>query len=269
MASAAQRTENSTTLRVLARGGYAASGVIHMLIGALAITVVFGDGSAEADQVGVLKRLASFPLGLAALWAIASLLGALGVFHLVHGFALRRRDQAKRWGRRFAEWGQGTAFIVMAGSTVAIATGARPDPDESTQDVSRGLLTAPGGLVLLMLIGLGVVVTGVVWVVMGSRRSFRKKLSLPKRPWRSLILALGSVGFISKGLAFGVIGVFLVIAGIEQDPSAAGALDAAFSRLRELPGGEWLLAGMGAGFIAYGVFCMFRARFADLSGARE
>nr|WP_200331526.1 DUF1206 domain-containing protein [Leucobacter sp. L43] len=262
--SAARRTESTTTFRALARGGYVATGIVHGLIGVLAIALVVRQGRAEADQVGALTSIAEAPFGLAGLWAVALLLFALGIFHIVDGFALSRNSRKQRWGRRLAEWGQGIAFCVMGGIATAIAVGARPDPDRTTRDASRGLLTLPGGTVLLVLVGLGVAGVGIAWIWMGVSRSFRKQMELPSGRAGHAIAALGAVGFVSKGGALLVVAVLLAAAGVRGDSSSAGALDSAITSLYDLPGGPVWIVLIGAGFLAYGVFCFFRARFAKL-----
>ncbi|KTR81407.1 DUF1206 domain-containing protein, partial [Leucobacter chromiiresistens] len=60
------------------------------------------------------------------------------------------------------------------------------------------------------------------------------------------------------------IAVPLAGAGFSGDSSSAGALDSAITSLYDLPGGPATIVGIGVGFLAYGVFCLFRARFADL-----
>ena len=67
--SAARQVEASPLVRALARGGYAASGAVHVLIGLLVLTLAFGV-SGEADQSGALRAIAGAPLGLAVLWII-------------------------------------------------------------------------------------------------------------------------------------------------------------------------------------------------------
>ncbi|WP_336660765.1 DUF1206 domain-containing protein [Leucobacter sp. USHLN153] len=262
--AAAQKTEQTTTFRVLARGGYVATGLVHGLIGGLAFGIVVRRGSAEADQIGALTAIAEAPLGVAALWAVAALLLALGVFHIVHGFSVERSSRTKRWGRRIAEWGQGAAFCFMGGVAVAVVLGARPDPDKTAEDASRGLLTFPGGPVLLVIAGLGVAAVGAVWVYMGVRRSFRKQLQLPHGAAGKAISALGAVGFIGKGAALLVVGFIIGFAGLHRDSESAGALDAAITSLYGWPGGPGAIVAIGAGFIAYGIFCLFRARYAEL-----
>ncbi len=261
--SAARSAEASTPLRVLARGGYVANGLIHVIVGVIALAVAWS-GRGETDQAGAFAAIAAAPLGFAGLWALAVLLWALGVYHAIHGVALRIESRAKRWRRRLAEWGQAVLFLGMGVIATAVALGARPNPDKSAEDASRDLLTIPGGPLLLALAGVAIGVSGVVWIVMGARRSYRERVALPSGSAGHAISSLGAVGFVSKGVALLVVGALLMIAAFLHDPDPAGGLDAAIESIRTLPFGPVLVTAVGIGFLAYGVFCGFRARYARL-----
>ncbi len=49
---AGRRAANSTAVRVLARAGLAARGVLYMIIGWIAVEVAFGHSRQQADQTG-------------------------------------------------------------------------------------------------------------------------------------------------------------------------------------------------------------------------
>ena len=68
----------------------------------------------------------------------------------------------------------------------------------------------------------------------------------------------------SKKLAAGFGLVLLLVAAVKVDPEAAGGLDAAIQTLLGLAFGPWLVGAVGIGFIAYGVFCLFRAKYARI-----
>jgi len=260
---AARSVESSPVVRGLARGGYAANGVVHLLIGILVLTLAFG-GTGEADQSGALRAIAGAPLGVVVLWLIAVLLCGLALYHLIEGFVLRDQTPAKTWGRRISEWGQAVIFAALGVVAGSVALGARTDANESAEGASRDVLTLPGGALLLGLVGLGIAAGGVAFVVMGVLRSFEKKMSIPSGGVGPFVKALGIAGYIAKGVALAIVGVLLVVAAVTADASQAGGLDDAFDKLRSLFLGPLLVGLVGVGFIAYGVFLFFRARFARL-----
>ena len=261
--SAARDAEAITPLRWLARGGYVANGLVHLLVGVIALVIAWR-GRGESDQAGALVAIASLPLGFLALWAIAVLLAVLGIYHAIHGVALRIDDRRTRWTRRTAEWGQAGVFLAMGGFAAFVALGARPDPDQSVQDASRTVLSMPGGWLLLGAVGLGIGIGGIAWIIMGLRRSYRKQIDLPTGTTGHVISALGVIGFVAKGVALVVVGVLILAAALQHDPELAGGLDDAIQAIRALPFGNLMVGVIGAGFLLFGIFCMFRARYARL-----
>ncbi|WP_344052767.1 DUF1206 domain-containing protein [Microbacterium lacus] len=264
----AREVERSAPLRALARGGYAANGLLHILIGAIAVIVAFG-GDGASDQSGALMAIAAVPFGFILLWTAAITLGALAVWQLVDGILQRApADNAtgffSKWGRRIGAWGQAAIFGALGLIAAAVALGARVDAESAAEAASAGLLSIPGGSVVLVLAGIGIGIGGIAFIVMGVRRSFRDKVDIPDEGPGRGIAGLGLIGFVAKGIALGIVGVLLVIAAVDADADTAGGLDGALQALLRLPLGPMLVAIVGAGFIAYGVFCLFRARFARL-----
>lgn len=263
MKSAARDAESSAPLRTLARGGYAANGVVHLLIGVIVFSIAVG-GSGDSDQAGAFLAIAAAPMGFVGLWALAVLLWALGVWHLLEGVIASRASDVKKWGVRISEWGQAVVFLALGTIAASVALGARPSGDDSAKEASRGVLTLPGGPWILALVGLGVAIGGISFIVMGVLRSFRKKVSLPSGPMGTGITILGVVGFIAKGIALTIVGVLLLVAAAKVDAESAGGLDGAIQALLGVYLGPLLVGLVGAGFIAYGVFCFFRAKYARL-----
>lgn len=262
--AAARAIEQTRWFRVLARCGYAANGLVHILIGIVVVVIAFG-GRGESDQAGAFRAIVQAPLGVLALWIVASALAALGVWHFLDGLLVRATTEGgflRKWGRRISEWGQAIVFLALGVFAAAVALGARPNGDESAQEASRGLIQIPGGVFVLALVGLGVAIGGVSFIVMGILRSFRKRMRIPENGGGRIVTVLGSIGFVAKGIALAVVAILLLVAAVRDEPEAAGGLDGAIDALLQVAAGPFLVGLVGAGFLAYGVFCFFRARFA-------
>lgn len=259
----ARRAESSAAVRIAARAGFVANGVVHVLIGALVLAVALS-GRGESDQAGAFKALAALPFGFALLWVIAGSLWSLALWHLLDGVLAPRGSRRRKWGRRVSEWSQAAVFLLIGALAASVALGARPNADEAAADVSRGVLFVPGGVFVLGAAGIGFAITGVAFATMGVRRSFVSKMELPEGRVGRAIAALGAIGFIAKGIALLAVGVLLLVAAIKVDPESAGGLDAAIAALLEMPFGPLVTGTIGVGLIVYGVFCGFRGRYADL-----
>ena len=263
--AAASATQNSSTFRLLARVGYIVLGLLHVIIGAIAISIAVGAGGGEADQSGALEQVERAPFGVVALWIIVVGLVALGIWQLVEGLTAKNEtDPKKKWGHRVKAFGTAIAYLAIAATALVSALGGRSSSSQSTKSFSATLLATPGGVVLLVLIGLVVAGVGVAFVVRGIRRDFEEQLSLPMGAVGDGVRTLGVVGYIAKGIAIAVVGVLFVVAAVTADPDAAGGLDSALKSLAQLPFGQVILWSVGAGLVVYGVYCFARAKYARL-----
>lgn len=261
--SAAQAAQDSTVFRTIARIGYVVLGLVHIVIGALAISITAGGGD-NADQGGAMEQIRQIPLGVLLLWVIAIGLAALAAWQIAEAIVERDPDSKKKWGHRVKFVGTAVAYIAIAVTALVYALGGRSDSSQSSQTLSARLLATPWGVALLVLTGLVVLAIGVAFVVRGFTRAFEKHLDLPAGKARQGIVVFGVVGYVAKGVAVAVTGVLFVVAALTHDPEAAGGLDAALHTLAGLPLGPLILWVVGAGLSVYGLFCFARARYARM-----
>lgn len=261
--AAANRAEANPVFETLARGGFVADGVVHVLIGVLAVVVAFG-GDGEADQPGALRAIAGAPLGFVVLWLAALALAALGVWQLLDGVLAHGSSDRRKWGARLTSWGKAIVFFALGVVAAAVAIGARPDPDEGVQDASRGLLTLAAGPLLVAAAGAAIGVSGVAFAVIGVRRRFLDELVLPSGRAGRVVTGFAVFGYVAKGLALVTVGVLLVVAAVKVDPDDAGGLDAALDGLVALPFGPLACGTIGAGLVAYGVYLVLSSRYRRL-----
>lgn len=261
--STARAARSSTLFRRTARVGYAVLGIVHVIIGALAVSIAWGSGG-DADQDGAMEQIRSTPVGGVVLWCVAAGLAALAVWQIAAAVVAAAPDEAKRWGRRITLLGAAAAYLVIAGMAAVYAVGGSADSEETTQTLTARVMAAPGGPILVLLLGLGVIAVGVGFIVGGVRRVFEKTMDLPDGGGRSGVVTFGVIGYIAKGVAVALTGVLFVVAAWTQDSDKAAGLDAALHSLAAVPLGRLALFLTGAGLAVYGVFCFARARLARM-----
>ncbi|TDN91668.1 DUF1206 domain-containing protein [Microbacterium sp. BK668] len=261
--AAARAAQDSTAFRVAARIGYIVLGILHLVIGGIAISIATGGGG-EADQGGAMEQIGKAPLGVFVLWLIVLGLVALAGWQVAEALLERDPDTKKKWGHRAKYIGTALIYLAIAGTALVYALGGQSDSSESTQTFSAQLMSTGPGVVLVAVIGLGVAAIGVAFIFRGATRAFEKHLDLPDNPARRGIVTFGVVGYIAKGIAVGITGILFIAAALTHDPETAGGLDAALHTLAELPFGPVILWIVGAGLALYGVFCFARARYARM-----
>jgi hypothetical protein len=74
----------------------------------------------------------------------------------------------------------------------------------------------------------------------------------------------GVIGLPARMVVFTLIGIFVVKAAHDYNPSEAIGLDGALQKLASQSYGSWLLGIVAAGLLAYAVFCFFEARYREV-----
>jgi lysylphosphatidylglycerol synthetase-like protein (DUF2156 family) len=260
---AANAAQDSTAFRTVARIGYVVLGILHIIIGVIAASVATGSGG-EADQGGALEQIRNAPLGTLLLWFIVLGLFALAIWQITEAFLERNSDTKKKWGYRAKYVGTAIIYLAIAGTALVFALGGQSDSSQSSESFTAQLLATPGGIFLLVLVGLLVAGIGLAFIVRGVRRSFEKYLDLPDGVAEKGIVTFGVVGYVAKGIAIAVTGALFIVAAWTHDPQKAGGLDAGLHALAQLPIGTIILWVVGAGLIIYGVYCFARARYSRM-----
>lgn len=248
-------------LRTVGRVGLVSYGLVHVLVAALAVQVAFGDRE-RADKKGALQAVASTGPGLVLLWVVAVGLAALVVWQLAEAVLGHRgvplRQRALRVAINLAEAG---LFGVLGWSAASTAAkGGAPSSQPSFASVALGW---PGGPVLVGLAGVAVVIGSAYAVRRGVQHTFLRELDLRGAGLRrsTLVTRVGQVGWMALGVAYGVPGVLIVIAAVRYDPASPTTLDSALQVLADQPYGPPLLVLLALGLVAFGVHCLFDARY--------
>ncbi len=259
---AAEEAADSKGFELVARAGYVAAGILHFLIGVIALGLVDG-GSGSADQSGAIGQLAGNPGGTVLLWFCFVGCTALALFYLSEiFFGVRALSGREKLTARAKNGGQAVVYGVIGGTFGRYAMGGSSDSSGTTSSLSASLMANPVGAALLLAIGVGVLVVGSYFVYSGATRRFRRKLSrLPAGAVGAAVVMLGTVGYVAKGFALAVLGVLIVVATVTSSPEQSTGLDGALKSLRDQPFGAWLLGAVALGLMAYGVFMVVRSRY--------
>lgn len=260
-ASEAASASRSPVLRILARGGFVFIGLVHILIGFIALQIDKGQGG-QADQTGAIGSLASKPGGPLLLWAGFAGCAALALWMVSEAFFEGRSetDSKKKLQKAGAAAGKAIVFGFLAFTFAVFASGGSKNSSQSASDFTAKLMGVPAGAVLLIAVGLGIIGAGVFYVYRGVTRKFMEDLQDPGNA-RTAVEWIGTIGYAAKGVVLAVVGVLIIVAAATADPSKSSGLDGGLKTLGSQPYGVFLLAAIAAGLVCYGVYSMARARY--------
>lgn len=262
---AAERAHESDWLDLAVKAGLVAYGVVHLLIGWLAVQLALGDRAGSASSSGAIHELAQKPLGAGLVWAVAVGMVLLVVWRLLEAaFDFEHeQDATKRWRRRATSLMKAVLYGAIGWSAIkiAIGDGSKGGTDSTTAKV-MGL---PGGQWIVVGVGLAVIGYGISLVVRGWTERFTEHLDAEGQTGNagSAYITFGKVGYISKGIAIGIVGGLFVWAGLTHQAKKSGGLDVALQTLLKQSFGQVLLIAVALGIVCYGLFCFARARHLD------
>jgi hypothetical protein len=269
--SAAGRAGNSDALENLARVGLVAYGIVHLLVAWLALQLAYGGGGGSADQSGAMATLAQQPFGKPLLWLLGIGLFALTLWQLaellrnvpgLHGTGDTKKKAITGIVKTVSKT---VVYAFLAITAIRFAAGGGKSSSGQQQQTVAGVFGWPGGRFLVGVAGLVMIGIGVHHVRKAVNKRFLKEIDISRASagQRRAIERLGQVGYPAKGVALALVGGLLIWAAVTFDPKKASGLDGAMRTLLNAPFGKVLLTLVAIGIAAFGVFCLFRARYPE------
>ncbi|NWO08847.1 DUF1206 domain-containing protein [Chromohalobacter salexigens] len=249
-----------------ASAGYIAKGVVYVTVGWLSLLTTIGLGGQQAGTGEVIRAIALWPFG-------TLLIALLGIGLLA--YVLWRLAQAwwdlehkgSDWKGILQRLGfaiSGLLYIALAWQCATLLIlSLSSGGDSSTAQRTAELLDYPGGLFVLLGIGIAFVCVGLHQFYRAWKRHSRRNWHIEDMPQgpMPLLEGIARLGLAARGLVFVIIGTFLSVAAIEVDPDNAEGLGGVLQTLAEQPYGRWLLGGVSLGLVAYGLYCFINAGY--------
>jgi hypothetical protein len=256
----------SPALVMLGRAGYAAKGIVYVVMGALAAKVAVGAGGRTTDTRGAINVIGDGPMGTVALLAIG--VGLLGymLWRLIAAVtdAEGKGDRPTKLAVRGAQAARGIAYGVLGVQALRALDGDDVGSQgAATRHWTARLLDMPFGRALVIGVGLGVLGYAGYQLYRACSDKPKKDLDLAEAgPTQATwIVRLGRFGIAARGVVFAMIGVFLLRAGMQKDSGEAGGIAQSLQALGSASYGKLVLGAVAFGLIAYGIYQLATARY--------
>jgi membrane protein implicated in regulation of membrane protease activity len=257
----------------LARLGYAAKGLVYLIVGLLAMQAAIGSGGRITNTSGALQVIVTQPFGKFLLSIVT--LGIIGyvLWRLVQTFFDPiHRGQSKNAKQIVKRIGYGCSAIAYTGlafTAAKLIMDLGSADSETIEDWTEYFLTQPFGRWLVLLVGMGVIGVGIVFLFQAYKAKFRHHLKLQQMSSseQSLAIGFGRFGIASRGIVFGIIGIFLILAAIHINGSEAKGLGGVLTALGQLPFGSWVLGTVAFGLMAYGIYSLIEAYYRRITNS--
>ncbi|WP_114228640.1 MULTISPECIES: DUF1206 domain-containing protein [Sphingomonas] len=244
-------TDASTTLTLLTRFGFAARGVMYLVIAWLIIAV-----GRAADPSGALHYLSTGRTKWLLLVMIAGFV-AYGVWRLSDALLNieGHKPGRKGWGPRAAAAFSGAVHLAFAWQAIRFLRGVRGEHLSGAKEGAMVAMDLPGGAWLLLLGGAVLAGVGIAQFVNAWRCKFCERLGggVRSAPW---VRWTGRGGYLARGIVFLISGYFLYRAGMDSRATEAGGMQQALAWLTS----PWDVI-VGVGLALFGCFSLIEARY--------
>ena len=260
--------EASPAVIWLGRFGFAAKGVAYVLIGVVAARVALGVGGAITDSQGVLQHIVEMPFGNLLLLVLAIGLAGYTLWRIVQALL----DTEHKGTELKGLWARG-GYLISAGiyatltltaARMLVDAGAGAGSGEGkAQDWTARLIEQPFGPWLVALVGLCLLSSAGFQFFRAATADFRKRLQTGAMSAgeQDFAIAAGRFGHVARGITFGIMGLFLMLAAFRHEPGEAKGLAGALHILTEQPFGPQLLGIVAGGLVLYGLYMFVESRY--------
>lgn len=264
----AQQAASHPWVEKLARFGFAAKGVVYFVVGLLAAQAAFTTGGRTTDTSGALTTIVNQPFGKFLLVLVTIGLVGYALWRVIQTIFdpehANEAPNAKQVVQRIGYGFSAIAYTGLAFTAINLIRGTGSNNSgDATQHWTARLMAQPFGQWLVGLGGLVVIAVGLSYLYQAYQAKFQRhfkhhQMSETERRWAK---RLGQFGIAARGIVFGLIGIFLVIAAFRANASEARGFGGALDALAEQPFGPWLLGFVAFGLIAYSIYSLIEAHY--------
>ncbi|WP_372716195.1 DUF1206 domain-containing protein [Novipirellula sp.] len=252
-------------VELLGRAGYIAKGVVYFVVGYLAFQLAIGAGGQISGARGAIREIGQQPFGRVLLGLIAIGLFGYTAWRLVQAGKDTEGDgtDAKGIVKRIGYVISGLSYVLLGFFAASLALGIATSSGQSDAHQSF-LLGSLWGRAILGVVGAVVVGAGIAFGYKAYKAKFMEKYDLAamSEKMRSVALYSGRVGLATRGVAFLLIGGFLLNSAVQGASSedVTGLADA-LAVIAAQSYGKVLLAMTGFGLMCYAVHSIMRGWF--------
>jgi Domain of Unknown Function (DUF1206) len=262
----AKKVVTNPWMERMARTGYVVRGIIYGTMGILAMGLAFGLGTDTTDQRGSLALLGANIVGRLFLLVVALSLIAYAGWGLIRAIydPLHRGTSPPGIASRIGfAWSGLNYFALAIFAAGLLIGGSKSTGGDSVQKMVAWALTLPAGGAIVIIAGVIGICGGLGQFVDAYKAGFRKDLKRNQmtHAQRITVDSLGRFGMVARGVIFGIVGIFVLVAGLHRDAHDAHSFGPAFATVAREPLGHVLLAIVALGFIALGLHSWANARW--------
>lgn len=251
----------STGIVWLARSGYAARGVVYLIVGAFAFLAGIGSGDTVGTK-GAIQQLLGQPFGATLLWIMIVGLVAYVAWRLTQAISdpEGHGTDAKGLLIRAGLIGSAVAYTLLTLFTLGLLGSSIGDSSGGGGggDFLSGLLGWKYSNYLVYVVALVPLGVGIAHIIKGWKAKFEKYFYAGEHIMR-WVRPISRAGLVARGVAFLIVAGMLFSGGARYEPTDPPGLEDALNALQSLPFGAFWLSLVGLGLVAFAAYSFSEA----------
>ncbi|WP_235962601.1 DUF1206 domain-containing protein [Jannaschia marina] len=241
------------------RMGYAGRGLTYLAVAGISLFAIWNGGAAQGTTA-TMEVLSESAAGLIALGLIVVGMAAYGLWRWVDAwndlecYGSDLKGMIARCGMVVT----GAIHGVVAGVAALVMFGSGGQGGGIPAFVAR-VLALPMGWIVVLGAGALTLGAGLYYVAKGARATYREHLmsNVFTRNWDWALRG----GVVAQAIVIGLIGGFLIGAGLSGHAGGTGGVERAFEFLDEQPFGKALVVVVCLGLLGFAFFCFVNAAY--------
>ncbi len=242
----------------LARAGYAARGMIYLVIGAFAVLAAFGNGP-KKDPHDAIQTIMQHGAGTTVAWILMVALLSYALWRLAQSIldTDNHGSDLKALAIRAGLLASAGTYAALLAYTFALWNGS-----QSSSGGHSAVATALAGFVgtraiswVLVAVFIGV---GAAHVFKAVKERYARYFDASLRVMR-FVHPLAKGGLVSRGIVFFVIALLFAYRGVSVGGGGNPGIGAALQFIQGLPAGHVLLAATGLGLVGFAAYSFAEA----------
>ncbi|TWU08087.1 DUF1206 domain-containing protein [Stieleria varia] len=253
-------------VETLGRFGHVAKGVVYFIIGFLAFKLAVGAGGEISGSRDAIREIGQQPFGQFLLGLTS--IGLIG--YTAWRWVQAAKDtegvgeDAKGIAKRIGYAVSGLGYLMLGCFAGSLALGIAGTSRSGDEGMTSSLLDSTWGRLVLAVAGAITIGVAVYFVYKAYRAKFMTTYQINKmsETARKAALNAGRIGLSTRGVAFAIIGGFILMSAIRgtSDGEIAGMSDA-LAAIAAQTYGKLLIGITGFGLMCYAVHMFLMARY--------
>ncbi|WP_299671716.1 DUF1206 domain-containing protein [uncultured Polaribacter sp.] len=255
-------------VEIIRKIGIITKGIVYSILGFLTLLAAIGSGGKISGKNEVISFLEDQTFGNILLILLCLGLYFYSFWKLYSAFLDGKKEGSDKAGiaKRIGYFFSGIIYGALATSTILNFLDVSSNADLNTKrSATETLLQSASGVVVLYIVSVILLGVGVYQIYKGYSKKFLDDLNIGNEDSKQVIEKTGIFGHIARGISFLIFAFFVFMALQKNESEQIKGIQGMFNFLQSFSWGNILMGLMAVGFICYGVYQYFLARFSSLN----